>query len=64
VASPNVERCVPGFRVPNQHLDHADIRLLFEQVCRETVAQGMHEYALGDARGLGGGMLRDSTVTY
>jgi hypothetical protein len=40
--------------VPNQHLDHADIRLLFEQVCRETAAQGMHEYALVDARGLGG----------
>ncbi|SAL88832.1 hypothetical protein AWB68_08907 [Caballeronia choica] len=39
-----------------QHLDHADIHLLFEQMCREAMAQRVHGHAFVDVRGLGGGM--------
>lgn len=42
--------------VAEQNLDHADIHLLFEEMRRETVAQGMHGYTLVDVRGFGGGM--------
>jgi hypothetical protein len=42
--------------VAEQHLDHADVHLLFEQVRREAVAQRVHRHALVDLRGLGSGM--------
>src|SRR5579864_1331008 len=42
--------------VTEQHLDHADVHLLFEQVCGETVPQGVHGYTFVDVCGLGGGM--------
>jgi hypothetical protein len=42
--------------VAKKHLDYANIHLLFEQVRRETVSQGVRSYALVDLRGLGGGV--------
>jgi hypothetical protein len=39
-----------------QHLDHADVDLLFERVRREAVAQRVHGHALVDLGRLGGGM--------
>jgi hypothetical protein len=34
----NVERGVLKLYVPEQHLDHANVHLLREQVCRKTVS--------------------------
>ena len=34
----HVKRGVLELGVAEQHLDHADVDLLFEQVCRETVS--------------------------
>jgi hypothetical protein len=39
-----------------QHLDHADVHLLFKEVRRETVTQRVHRHTLVDVRGFGGGM--------
>lgn len=52
----DVERGVLKLGVAGQNLDYADVDLLFEEMCRETVAQGMHGYTLVDVRGFGGGM--------
>lgn len=52
----NVERGVLELRVAEQYLDHADVHLPFEQVCRKTVPQGMHGYAFVDVCGLRGSM--------
>ena len=38
-----------------QHLDHANIDALFEQMGSEAVPQGMRRYALGDSRQVFGG---------
>ena len=45
-----IERCGLELFVSEQHLDHADIHLLLEQVGGEAVAQRVHRDALVDAR--------------
>jgi hypothetical protein len=34
----DVERGVLELRMAEQHLDHADVHLLFKEVCREAMA--------------------------
>ena len=51
-----VKRCGLKLLMAKQHLDHADVDLLFEQVRGKTVAQRMHRYALVDLCGFGGGV--------
>ena len=45
-----VERGRLQLRVAEQHLDHANVDALFEQVGGEAVPQRMRRHALGDAR--------------
>jgi hypothetical protein len=45
----SVERCCLELLVAEQHLDHADIHLLFEQVGGEAVPQRMQGDLLVDA---------------
>jgi hypothetical protein len=52
----HVERSGLELLVAEQHLDHADIDLLFEQVRREAVPQRMHRHALVELRRFGRGM--------
>lgn len=54
-------RCHPGvqgrglqLRMPQQHLDDANINAVFEQVSGEAVTQGMRPDPLGDPCGMGG----------
>jgi hypothetical protein len=35
----DIERGVLELRMAEQHLDHADVHLLFKQVCREAVSK-------------------------
>ena len=51
-----VERRGLELLVAEQHLDHADVDLLLQQVGGKAVAQRVHRHALVDLRGLGGGM--------
>src|SRR6476659_11045897 len=53
---PRVERRGVELGVPEQHLDHADIDVLLEQVGREAVAQRVRRDPLGDLGRAGGGM--------
>ena len=51
-----VERRRLELGVAEQHLDHANVGALFEQVGREAVPQGVGRHAFGDAgQVLGGG---------
>ena len=45
-----IERCGLELLVPEQHLDHADVDLLLQQVGGEAVAQRVHRHALVDLR--------------
>src|SRR5271154_2470341 len=47
-----VERGRLELGVSEQHLNHANIDVLFEQMGGEAVPQGMGRHALGDSRGL------------
>jgi hypothetical protein len=42
--------------VPEQHLDHADVDVLFQEVGCEAVAQRMRRHPLGDLGHVGGGV--------
>ena len=50
-----VERRRPKLRVAQQHLDHANVDVLLEQMRCEAMPQGVRRYALGDARQILGG---------
>src|SRR5271166_4587355 len=50
-----VERGRLQLGVPEQHLDHANIDALLEQMCGEAVPQGMRRDALGDSGQVFGG---------
>src|SRR5450755_1273235 len=53
---PRIERRGIELGVPEQHLDHSDIDVLFQQVSGEAVPQGVERYALVDLGLIGGGM--------
>src|ERR1700747_869877 len=46
-----------------QHLDHANVDALLEQMGGEAVAQGMRRHALGDTRKILGGVERAVELT-
>src|SRR4051794_14292440 len=51
-----IERGGLELGVPEQHLDHADVDVLLQQVSREAVAQRVRRDPLGDRGPLSGGM--------
>src|SRR3954452_6834818 len=51
-----IERRGLELGVPEQHLDHADVDVLLQQVSREAVAQRVRRDPLGDLGPLSGGM--------
>src|SRR3954467_15158099 len=53
---PRIERRGVELGVPEQHLDHADIDVLLQQMGREAVAQRVRRDPLGDVGRAGGGM--------
>jgi hypothetical protein len=48
-----VDRCGVQLLVAEQHLDHADVDLLFQQMGGKAVAQGVHGHALVDVAAVG-----------
>ncbi len=48
-----IERRGLQFLVPQQHLDDADVDLLFQEMGRQAVPQRMQRYPLVDAGGFG-----------
>src|SRR4051794_32317752 len=58
-----IERRGPELGVPEQHLDHADVDVLLQQVGCEAVAQRVRRDPLGDPGPVSGGMDRPVELT-
>src|SRR3954464_15614385 len=62
-SDPRIERRGLELGVPEQHLDHADVDVLLQQVSGEAVAQRVRRDPLGDPGPVGGGMDRPIELT-
>src|SRR3954470_344579 len=60
---PRIERGGLELGVPEQHLDHADVDVLLQQVGRKAVAQRVRRDPLGDPGPVSGGMDRAVELT-